>query len=144
MIRAYNSHHATRYTLVNINQYPLALPQHTAHSRNTERRSINVRGSIGVWVDRMVGFNVKGSQRQKAVHKQFRCISYLHFLLLLQQHRSSIFQQNFDNLVAPGTVLGSTQLVHLGHTLLELFVLAFLIGVSLVLYVNNRVSRQPI
>lgn len=35
--------------------------------------------------------------------------------------------------VATGAVLGGPQLVHLGHALLELFVLALLVGMSLVL-----------
>lgn len=35
------------------------------------------------------------------------------------------------HLVAPGTVLRSAQLVHLGHTLLELLILALLVGVTL-------------
>lgn len=35
--------------------------------------------------------------------------------------------------VATGTVLGGPQLVHLGHALLEFFVLALLVGMSLVL-----------
>ena len=40
--------------------------------------------------------------------------------------------------IAPGTVLGSPQLVHLGHTLLELFVLALFVAVSLVLLIKEK------
>lgn len=35
--------------------------------------------------------------------------------------------QESHNLVAPGAVLGGAQLVHLSHTLLELFILALFV-----------------
>lgn len=44
------------------------------------------------------------------------------------------------SLVAASAVLGGTELVHLGHTLLELLVLALLIGVSLILYQSEKMA----
>lgn len=44
------------------------------------------------------------------------------------------------SLIAPLTLLGFPQLFHLGYALLELDVLAFLVGVSLVLCADQFVS----
>lgn len=45
-------------------------------------------------------------------------------------------------LVAPRTALGRPELVHLGHPLLELDILTFLIAVPLLLYCVSAYARQ--
>lgn len=44
------------------------------------------------------------------------------------------------SLVAARTVLGGAELVHLGHALLELVVLALLVGVSLILVAGYQLA----
>lgn len=39
--------------------------------------------------------------------------------------------------IAPGTILGRTELVHLGDTLLEFLVLALFVAVALVLFISQ-------
>lgn len=53
-------------------------------------------------------------------------VSIIYISCCFNSSTDCAYQQS-HNSVAPGVVLGGTQLVHLGHALLELFVLAFLI-----------------
>jgi len=70
-------------------------------------------------------------------------------LLLLYNQRmdSSLFvfflerKEREDISITPRSVLGRSQLVHLGHPLLELVVLAFFVAVSLVLLSASSVSN---
>lgn len=66
----------------------------------------------------------------KSVHDQSISELYVHNLLLrpYQMHKPMCLVS-----IAPGTVLSSSQLVHLGNALLEFFILALLVAVSLIL-----------
>jgi hypothetical protein len=59
-------------------------------------------------------------------------ISLIYIFCYFSSSTNREFQQ-FHISVAPGAILGGTQLIHLGHTLLELLVLAFLVRVALIL-----------
>jgi hypothetical protein len=74
-----------------------------------------------------------------SVHDQSISELYVHNLLLrpYQMHKPICLVS-----IAPGTVLSSSQFVHLGNALLELIILALLVAVSLILAQTRNISHM--